>query len=176
MQLTGAGHEASPSWHVAWTHSHCEQVVHDHLAAKGFHPYLPKLRRWSRRAGQRRLVDAPLFPGYLFLNDQLDRNAHVEVRKTQGLASLLGERWDRPAVVPADEIEAIRQMTGSGLDVLPHLYLTEGQRVRVAGGPLQGVEGCLVRHRADRGLVVVSIHLLQRSVAVELELADVEPV
>jgi len=175
MPSIAPGADAGTSWHVAWTHSHCEQVVHDHLAAKGFHPYLPKLRRWSRRAGVRHLVDAPLFPGYLFLNDSLDRSAHVEVRKTRGLASLLGERWDRPAVVPPHEIDAIRRVAGSGLEVQPHLYLAEGQRVRVVSGPLHGVEGHLVRHRADRGLVVVSIHLLQRSVAVELALADVEP-
>jgi transcriptional antiterminator NusG len=162
-------------WHVAWARSHCEQVVHDQLAAKGFHPYLPKLRRWSHRRGQRHLVDVPFFPGYLFLNDHLDRNAHVEVRRTRGVASLLGERWDRPAIVPADEVEAIRRVAGSGLEVLPHLYLTEGQAVRVVAGPLAGVFGRLVRHRADRGLVVVSVHLLQRSVSVEMSLADVEP-
>jgi transcription termination/antitermination protein NusG len=163
------------AWHVLWTHSHCEQAVHDHLAARGFHPFLPKLRRWSRRAGLRHLVDAPLFPGYLFLNDCLNKDSHVEVRKTRGLASILGERWDRPATVPTEEIEAIRRLAGSGLDVLPHLYLAAGQRVRVAGGPLQGVEGHLVRHRAERGLVVVSVHLLQRSVAVEMDITNVEP-
>jgi transcription antitermination factor NusG len=175
VEIAAASPLSSAPWHVAWTNSHCEQAVHDQLAARGFHPYLPKLRRWSHRAGRSHLVDVPFFPGYLFLNDSLDRSAHVEVRKTRGLASLLGERWDRPEAVPPDEIEAIRRVAGSGLEVLPHLYLPEGQPVRVVAGPLAGVRGRLVRHRSDRGLVVISVHLLQRSVSVEMSLADVEP-
>lgn len=160
-------------WHVLWTRSHCEQAVHDQLAAKGFHPFLPKLRRWSRRAGLRHLISTPLFPGYLFINDALDRPSHVALRKTQGLTAVLGERWDRPARVPAEEVEAIRRLVGSGADVRPHLYLREGQRVRIVAGPLAGLEAFLVRHRPNRGLVVVSVHLLQRSSAVELDIADV---
>jgi transcription termination/antitermination protein NusG len=166
---------AAPPWHVVWTHSHCEQSVHDHLAAKGFHPYLPKMRRWSSRAGRRHLVSTPLFPGYIFLNDELDKHGHVEARKTRGLAAILGERWDRPAVVPSGEIDSIRRIAGSGLDVIPHLYLTEGRLVRVVAGPLHGLEARFIRHRADRGLVVVSVALLQRSVAVEMSLADIDP-
>jgi transcription termination/antitermination protein NusG len=160
-------------WHVLWTRSHCEQAVHDQLAAKGFHPFLPKLRRWSRRDGLRHLISTPLFPGYLFLNDALDKPSHVALRKTAGLAAILGERWDRPARVPAGEIDAIRRVVESGADVFPHLYLREGQRVRIVAGPLDGVEALLVRHRANKGVVVVSLHLLQRSVAVELDVADI---
>ncbi len=164
---------APAPWHVLWTRSHCEQAVHDHLAAKGFHPFLPKLRRWSRRAGLRHLISTPLFPGYLFLNDALDKPSHVALRKTQGLAAILGERWDRPASVPPEEVDAIRRVVDSGADVLPHLYLPEGQRVRIVAGPLSGLQALLVRHRPNKGLVVVSLHLLQRSIAVELDIADV---
>lgn len=160
-------------WHVVWTRSHCEQAVHDQLAVRGFHPFLPKVRRWSRRAGLRHLISTPLFPGYLFLNDALDKPSHVALRKTQGLAAVLGERWDRPAVVPAGEVDAIRRVVESGADVFPHFYLREGQRVRIVAGPLDGVEALLVRHRPNKGLVVVSVHLLQRSVAVELDITDV---
>ncbi len=158
---------------MLWTRSHCEQTVHDHLSAKGFHPFLPRLPRWSWRAGRRHVVRAPLFPGYLFLNDALDKASHVEVRKSPGLAAVLGDGWDRPACVPAPEVEAIRRVVDSGEDVLPHLYLREGQRVHIVGGPLGGLEALLVRHRPNRGLAVVSVHLLQRSVAVELDISDV---
>ncbi len=160
-------------WHVLWTRSHCELAVHDQLAVKGFHPFLPKVRRWSRRAGLRHLISTPLFPGYLFLNDALDKPSHVALRKTQGLAAVLGERWDRPASVPAEEVDAIRRAVESGAALFPHLYLREGQRVRIVAGPLAGVEALLVRHRPNKGLVVVSVHLLQRSVAVEVDVSDV---
>jgi len=160
-------------WHVLWTRSHCESSVHGHLAARGFHPFLPKVPTWSWRAGRRHRIETPLFPGYLFLNDALDRTSHVELRKTPGLAAVLGERWDRPEAVPAAEVDSIRRLVESGAEVAPHPYLREGRRVRIAGGPLAGLEALLVRHRPDKGLVVVSVHLLQRSVAVELDSADV---
>jgi transcription termination/antitermination protein NusG len=160
-------------WHVLWTRSHCESSVHGHLAARGFHPFLPKVPTWSWRAGRRHRIATPLFPGYLFLNDTLDRTSHVELRKTPGLAAVLGERWDLPAAVPPEEVESIRRLVESGAEVAAHPYLREGRRVRIAAGPLAGLEAVLVRHRPDKGLVVVSVHLLQRSVAVELDSADV---
>jgi len=162
-------------WHVLWTHSHCEQLVYEQLAARPFHPFLPKIDVWSVRAGRRRLVSAPIFPGYLFLNDELDKAAHIEVRKVRGLVRILGERWDRPALVPDGEIEAIRRLADSRLPVFAHPYLREGRRARIVVGPLAGVEGILVKVHPGKGLLVLSVHILQRSVAVELDCTQVVP-
>jgi transcription antitermination factor NusG len=162
-------------WHVLWTNSHCEQMVHEQLAARGFHPFLPKIEVWSVRAGRRRLLPAPMFTGYLFLNDELDKVAHTEVRKAKGLVRILGERWDRPAVVPDAEIEAIRRLADSRVPAFAHPYLREGRRVRIVSGPLADVEGILVRVRPVKGLLVLSVHLLQRSVAVEVDCTQVVP-
>lgn len=166
---------ASAPWHVLWTHSHCEQMVHDQLGAKGFHPFLPKVDVWSVRAGHRRLVGAPMFSGYLFLNDGLDKVAHVQVRKAKGLVRILGEGWDRPAVVPDAEIEAIRRVAASRVPAFAHPYLREGRRVRIVSGPLAEVEGILLKVRPEKNLVVVSVHLLQRSVAVQVDGTQVVP-
>jgi transcription termination/antitermination protein NusG len=170
---TGIGHDAT--WHVLWTHSHCEQLVSDQLSARGFRPFLPQIEVWSVRAGRRRLINAPMFPGYLFLNDTLDKQRHIEVGKARGLARILGEGWDRLAVVPEAEIAAIRQLAASRVPVFAHPYLREGRRVRIVSGPLADVEGILVRARPEKGLVVVSVHILQRSVAVEVDGAQVVP-
>ncbi|HXB56316.1 MAG TPA: transcription termination/antitermination NusG family protein [Vicinamibacteria bacterium] len=166
---------AAKPWHVLWTHSHCEEMVYDQLTVRRFHPFLPKIGVWSVRAGRGRLVSAPMFPGYLFLNDSLDKAAHIEVRKARGLVRILGERWDRPAVVPEAEIEAIRRLAVSGEPVFPHPYLREGQRARIVSGPLAELEGILLRMRPEKGLLVLSVHMLQRSVAVEVECAQVVP-
>lgn len=163
-------------WHVVWTHSHCEQLVCDQLTARGFHPFLPSMGTWSTRAGRRRLISVPMFPGYAFLNDALDKAAHVEVRRARGIAGVLGEGWDRPAQVPEEEIEAIRRVVDSRLPTLPHPYLTEGRRVRIAAGPLAGLEGILVNVRPARGLLVLSVNLLQRSVVVEVDWTQVMPI
>jgi transcription termination/antitermination protein NusG len=166
-------HDAT--WHVVWTHSHCEQLVSDQLTARGFRPFLPQIEVWSVRAGRRRLINAPMFPGYLFLNDTLDKQRHIEVCKARGLARILGEGWDRLAVVPEAEIAAIRQLAASRVPVFAHPYLREGRRVRIVSGPLADVEGILVRARPEKGLVVVSVHILQRSVAVEVDGVQVVP-
>ena len=163
-------------WLALWTHSHSEQLVHDQLMAKAFKVFLPLIPVWSRRNGTRHLIRKPMFPGYLFLRHALDKASYVEIMKTNGLARILGERWDRPAVVAAAEIDAIRQVLDTGMPVLPHSYLRAGHRVRIAQGPLAGVEGILVHNNPHKGLLVVSVELLQRSVAVEVDCTFVAPV
>jgi transcription termination/antitermination protein NusG len=162
-------------WHVVWTHSNSEDLVSGQLAAAGFHPFVPKIEQWTRRNGSRRAVRVPLFAGYLFLNDDLDKTRHVEVRKARGVVAILGEGWDRPAVVPGAEIEAIRKVVDACVPARIHPYLKEGRRVRIEAGPLADVEGILVRLRPDKGLVVLSVDLLRRSVAVEVDCTRVEP-
>lgn len=166
---TTDGGSAVLGWYVLWTCSHCEQRVHDQLAAKGLHLFLPKMDVWSRRGGIRHVMRTPMFPGYLFLHHAMDRTSYIEVRKARGLVRILGERGDRLAVLPDGEIEAIQTVLRARLPVLPHPYLREGQRVRITRGPLGGVEGVLVRIKPNKGMLVLSIDLLQRSVAVEVD-------
>jgi len=166
----------SPAWHVLWARSNCEQLVHDQLAAKGFRVLLPTLDVWSRRGGVRRVCRAPMFAGYLFLHHALDKWSDVEVRKARGLVAILGDAWDRRAVVPAREIDAIQRVVGGGLPVLPYPFLKEGQRVRITRGPMADVEGILVRTRASKGLLVLSVELVSGSVAVEVDCTQAVPV
>ena len=170
------GPAPAPQWFAAWTRSHCEQLVNDQLVGKRFHAFLPTIKTWSRRAGVRRLIPVPMFPGYVFLRHPMDKNSHVEVLKTRGLVRILGERWDRLASVPDADIEAIERIVSAELPVLPHPYLREGQRVRITDGPLTGVEGILAHSKPSKGLLVVSVDLLQRSVAVEMDCTRVVPV
>jgi transcriptional antiterminator NusG len=163
------GVRASSAWHVLWTRSHCEQLLHDQLTAKGFDLFLPKIDRWSRRGGLRHLIRIPMFPGYVFLHGAMDRGSYLEVLKARGLVQVLGERWDRLATVPEAEIDAIWRIVEAGVPALPYTYLREGQRVRITRGPLADVEGILVRTKPNRGLLVVSVDLLRRSVAVHVD-------
>ena len=163
------------AWYALWTHSHCERSVHEQLVQKGFAAFLPTVDLWSRRRGVRRLIPAPMFPGYLFLHEGMDKATHAEVAKVRGLVRVLGERWDRLAAIPDEEIETIEKVASSKHPMLPYPYLREGQRARITNGPLAGVEGILVETKADKGLLVLSVHLLQRSVAVVLDGTDVVP-
>jgi transcription termination/antitermination protein NusG len=156
-------------WYALWTKSHCEKLVFDQLAAKGFQVFLPKIEAWSRRGGVRHHIPVPMFPGYLFLHHAMELNSYFEVLKTRELVRILGDGRDRLAVVPNGEIEAIQKVVQADLPALPYPYLREGQRVQITKGPLAGVEGILVHTKPNKGLLVLSIELFQRSVAVEVD-------
>lgn len=172
----GSGGASATPWHVLWTRSHCERLVQEQVEAKGYSSFLPTIEVWSRRQGRRHLIRGPLFPGYLFLNHHLDQASYVDVLKVRGLVRILGERWDRPAEVSVEEVEAVRRVAESNLPAYPHPFLREGQRVRIVRGPLRDLEGIFLRGKPAKGLLVLSVELLQRSVAVEVDATEVAPV
>ena len=87
---------------------------------------------------------------------------------------MLGERWDRLEVVPDSEISAVQRLIRQDVPIFPYPYLREGQRVRVTRGPLTDVEGILVGGNPKKGLLVVSVELLRRSIAVHLDCTHLE--
>jgi transcriptional antiterminator NusG len=163
-------------WFVLWTHSNNERLVDEQLAAKGFETFLPMITAWSRRGGVQSSITVPMFPGYVFVHHPIDKRSHVEMLKARGVVRILGERWDRPASVDDAEIAAIRRVAAAKVPVFPHPYLTHGQQVRIHDGALAGLEGILISTKPQKGLLVVSVELLQRSVAVEVEWTQVRPV
>jgi transcription antitermination factor NusG len=116
-----------------------------------------------------------MFTGYLFVHQAIDKRSYIDIVSTRGVVRILGDRWDRLAPVGEDEITAIEQLVASHVASQPYPYLKEGQRVRIVEGPLAGLEGVFVRSRRHRKLLVVSVELLRRSVAVEIEGTLVEP-
>jgi transcription termination/antitermination protein NusG len=169
MHIENSEEFAIPNWYALYTRSHCEQLVCDQLTAKGFHLFLPKIDVWSQRAGKQRLTSVPMFPSYLFLRHVMDKMSYIEVRKARSLVRILGQRWDRLSVIPDAEIEAIQRVLNIPLRMLSHPYLQEGQRVRITQGPLMGIEGILLQSKPAKGLLILSVDLLQRSVAVEVD-------
>lgn len=163
------------AWHALWTRSHCEQLVYDQLFQKGIHAFLPTVARWSARRGVRHLVRPPMFPGYLFVRHEMDKAGYLEVTRVRGVVRVLGDRWDRLATIPDHEMAAIERVAASDQPILSFPYLTEGQRARITRGPLAGVEGVFVEARPRQRLLVLSVHLLQRSVAVVVDGDEVVP-
>jgi transcription termination/antitermination protein NusG len=166
---------AKPGWYAVWTRSHCEHVVAQQLSSKGFEVFLPEIDTWSRRAGETRLIRVPLFAGYLFVRTAIDKQRHLELLTAHGVVRVLGESWDRLATIPDAEVEALQRVLAARLPVLPHAHLASGDRVTVVDGPLAGVEGIFIHDRPQKGRLVLSIDLLGRSVAVEVDCAAVVP-
>lgn len=169
-----AGESTTAPWRVLWTRSNCEQLVYSQLAPKGFDLFLPTAETWSRRGRVRVRRRVPLFRSYLFLRHPVDKASYLEVCKARGLVRLLGRQWDQLEAVPDSEIHAIQRLVRTELPIFPYPYLREGQRVRITKGPLADVEGVLIRANPKKGLLVVSIDLLRRSVAVHLDCTTVE--
>jgi transcription antitermination factor NusG len=114
-----------------------------------------------------------MFPGYVFLRHSIDRASYLDLCKVRGLVRVLGARWDQLEAVPDTEVEAIQRVGAAGCPVRPHPYLRIGQRVRITRGPLSDVEGIFLRSKLNRGILVLSVDLLQRAVAVEVDCTSV---
>jgi transcription termination/antitermination protein NusG len=163
------------NWYAIWTRSHSERLVFDQLTAMGFAAFLPEVGMWSKRQGQMHVVQAPMFPGYLFVRDRMDKHAYVEMLKVRGLVRILEQGWTRLTPVPDDEVTSIERVMQAGVPMFPHA-LHEGDRVRVTDGPLKGVEGVFVQDKPDSGRLIVSVGLLGRGIAVEVDCINVTPV
>lgn len=142
-----------------------------HLYAKGYEVFLPKTpaqKRWSDRIKK---VTRPLFPGYLFC--KFDLSNRLPVLKTPWMFQIVG-LGPTPIPVDDEELDAIRNLVMSGSAAEPWPYVAMGQKVRIKSGTLRGVVGVLTEFKGDHKLVV-SLTLLRRSVAVEIDSALVSP-
>ncbi|HZQ56114.1 MAG TPA: UpxY family transcription antiterminator [Bryobacteraceae bacterium] len=157
--------EETRPWYAVRTRANHEKTASTVLEAKGYQPYLPTYkvrRRWSDRVVETLL---PLFPGYVFC--RFDAKLRSPIITTPGVVSVVGFGAD-PAPIPDNEIVAIETALRSGLSAEPYAFLSEGQRVRVTRGSLEGVEGVLIKKKNDWRLVI-SVTMLQRSLSVEID-------
>lgn len=166
--------ESTDNWYAIWTRSHSERLVFEQLSALGFSAFLPELGMWSKRQGQMQVVSVPMFPGYLFVRDRMEKDAYISMLKVRGLVRILEQGWTRLTPIPDDEVTSIEQVMQAGVPMFPHA-LHEGDRVRVTDGPLKGIEGVFVQDQQESGRLIVSIGLLGRGIAVEVDCINIEP-
>ncbi len=160
-----------PHWYAAYTCANHEKRVAAKLGVREVEHFLPvysSVRRWKDRRVQ---LDLPLFPGYVFVRLALrDRLRVIQIPSVVRLVGFNG----LPAALPDEEMEILRLGLCQSLRAEPHPFLTVGRRVRITGGPFAGLEGILKRRKGHLR-VVVSLELIQRSVAVDVDVADVLP-
>src|SRR5271155_1553404 len=156
-------------WFALQVRTRNEAGVAEQLSGRGYERFLPlyKVRkRWSDRIKE---VDAPLFPGYLFC--RFNPHDRLPILKTPGVIQIVGFQ-SGPAAVDESEIRSIQSLVAAGVPHQPWPFLAAGDRVRIESGPLLGLEGILTEVRSSYRLVL-SVTLLQRSVAVEIDSASV---
>jgi transcription antitermination factor NusG len=163
---SNTGNEA---WYALQVRSRFEMSVAKQLRGMGYEEFLPLYecrKRWSDRI---KVVQAPLFPGYLFC--RLDPQNRLPILKTPGVIQIVGYNR-QPIPVDDAELESIQTLVTSGIPNEPWPFLKVGERVRIEAGPLRGLEGVLVEFKGNQRLIL-SVSLLQRSVAVEMDTAFV---
>ena len=170
MQRQQSNAEYAPHWFAVFTSSRHEKRVAQHFADRRVEFFLPlyhPIRRWKNRCTMQ--LDLPLFPGYIFA--RIDRRERMRVLLVPGVLSIVGIQQE-PSPIPDAYIDALRE----GLCLCkaePHPTLTAGERVRVTRGAMTGMEGILLR-RSDNFRVVITLGIIQQSVAVEVDAADLE--
>jgi transcription antitermination factor NusG len=160
------------SWFALQVRTRHEAGVAGFLEGKGYEFFLPLVaskKRWSDRMKK---VENPLFPGYLFC--RFDPQQRLPILKTPGVIQIVGYNRN-PAAIEESEIAGIQALVASGLPSQPWPFLTVGERVRIESGALRGYEGLLIDFKGNQRLVL-SISLLHRSVAVEIDSAAVSAV
>ena len=160
------------SWFALTVKHQHERRVETALARAGVRAFLPMYRTRRQWADRLQELDVPYFPGYVF--GRFSIKDKIQVLDTPGVSRIVGF-GGVPAPLPDNEIEAIRAAVDSSLPARPWPYLQPGNRVRVAAGPLRGIEGVLLREKGGVRLLL-GVELLQRWLAVEIDPETVVPI
>jgi transcription antitermination factor NusG len=170
MEIVEAG---LPQWFAVQTRYRFEKRVVAQLSHKRCEVYLPLLTEHHNWSDRQKVVTTPLFPGYAFVHIDRSRDAREAVLQTAGLIGFVSFGGSI-AAVPAKQIENLQLLLREkGLFSL-HSFVQAGQRVRIRGGCLHGLEGMLVKH--EKGKLLISIESIQRSLAIEIQGFELEPV
>lgn len=160
-------------WFALYVKARHEFVTNGELRKKGIETFLPSVKKWRQWKDRKKLIDFPLFPGYLFVHRSSSPEELINVLKTKGAVTFISAEPGHPTPVPREEISSLRLLIESGkeLDIYPHLK--EGTLVRVKRGTLGGAEGIL-KGKEDQYMFLVNIRLLGRSVGVKIHADDIE--
>jgi transcription antitermination factor NusG len=167
----------SPHWYVIYTKSRHEQKVTDRLAQLGGDSvdlFLPLIDARSRRKDRQKKISLPLFPGYIFIHCLLDRYFYLDIVNTSGVVNILGYGWPRLIPLPEVQIESLKTLLKAKAPISYYPYIREGDRVRVIDGPLEGAEGILSKIDYKKARLIISLDILHRSVATEIDFYSVE--
>ena len=161
-------------WYAIHTRSRHEKWIASQLQEKRIFTFLPLLQQIHRWSDRQSKVEIPMFSCYAFVRIAQTTEERLKILRTPGVLSFVGnERQGTP--IPDEEIENLRIAIREKIPCAVHPFIRMGQRVRVRGGSLEGIEGILLCQGGDKSLVV-SVELLHRSVAIRVEGYDIESI
>lgn len=154
----------SRRWYALYLRSRHEKIVDMRLREKGIETFLPMIEEVRRYSDRKKKVLEPLFRGYLFVRTDLKNR--LPILQTDGVVNLVGIGM-RPSPIPEKEIEWIRIAGARPSTIKRECYITKGERVRVKGGPFEGIEGYVLAVKGSMR-VVVSVERIGQSLSVEV--------
>ena len=170
----GAETHGDLAWYVIHTYSRQENKVEGSLQNQGLEVFLPRITRRSRRQDRFRLLEVPLFPGYLFIHADLSTPVYYDILRNTGVVRILGLKRQCTPVL-AETVFSLQKMVASNLTLDPWSRLVKGRRVTIVQGPLAGATGVILRKNDGQRRLVVAVDLLGRAVAVDFTGEAVEP-
>lgn len=170
--MTGSG--AERRWFACYTRARHEKSVARHLHARGYEAYLPLVERERQWKDRKKVVEFPVFPGYVFA--RFGAGEVHDVLETPGLATIV--RVDgRPVAIPEEELENVRRFVAAlneaGVEPELQPLVEEGQRVRVTEGPFENVEGVVVERRGRRR-VLVGLNAIRQGLEIDVAVEILE--
>ncbi|MDA8340269.1 MAG: UpxY family transcription antiterminator [Nitrospiraceae bacterium] len=162
-------------WYAIHVRSRHEFKVLDRLTKAGIDAFLPVVERLNKWKDRKKLVNFPLFPGYLFVHIHKIYDTMLAILKTPGVVRFIGIIPGEPEPVPEEQIISLKKLIENKEALDPYPYLKEGQRVRIKKGPLAGASGILVK-RAEQHILVLSVDILRQGVSIKIDASDVESI
>jgi len=164
----------APAWYAIHTYPRHEWAVAERIRQQRLITFLPTITETHRWSDRRKVVEMPLFTCYVFVQLVPTNETRLRVLRTAGVIGFVGsQRAGTP--IPEEQIEAVRTLLNRKVVCKTHPFLKVGQRVRVRGGALDGVEGLFVSQNGDDS-IVISVDAIQRSLAIRINGYDLDVV
>ena len=159
----------SPQWFALYCKSRHESQVDLRLKSKGVQTFLAAFETRVLWGTRWRKVRKNLLPGYLLINEKMTPAKYLTILQTPGVVKFVGKPWPDLSKIPEEQVQSLQLLLGSKEHFHEVPYLKHGDDVEVIGGPLQGLKGRVLSEHYPQNRVIVSLDLLQRSVAVQVD-------
>lgn len=166
--------EGEQRWYALHTRARHERAVEHRLSEQGMETFLPTVKEVHRWSDRKKTVEVPLFSCYVFVRCALAPEDRTKIYRVDSILGFVGVRGV-PTPILDEQIDGVRSVLSQTAPWRSHPFLKVGQRVRVCGGALDGVEGVFLSENGDNSLVI-SVDVIQRSLAVRIDGYDVKPI
>lgn len=161
-------HKTGIQWYALYCRSRHERMVHARLQEKGYDSYLADYGTRMKHGIRLRIMQKNLLPGYVLINAAMTPKVYLDVLQTKSVVHFVGRTWPDLSWIPVDQVESLKLLLHSQQRFEEISYCTQGDTVEVIAGPLAGLRGLFAGEAYRKDHVIVSLDLLQRSLAVEI--------